>query len=147
VVLPASHKVSRASWYSGFRPVFMSFAYGTVTLCGFIFPDAYSARHLESFCRSSTPAHPLCVCSRCERCEVGGVINCLNRLSDFFYSHISLLISHFCHPHSGRAGLGSSAFARHYLRNHCCFLFLQVLRCFSSLRLPPYHYVFMAWYL
>ena len=30
------------------------------------------------------------------------------------------------------AGLGSSAFARRYLRNHCCFLFLRVLRCFSS---------------
>ena len=29
-------------------------------------------------------------------------------------------------------GLGSSAFARHYWRNHCCFLFLRVLRCFSS---------------
>jgi hypothetical protein len=29
-------------------------------------------------------------------------------------------------------GLGFSAFARHYLRNHCCFLFLRVLRCFSS---------------
>ena len=36
-------------------------------------------------------------------------------------------------------GLGSSAFARHYLRNHCCFLFLQVLRCFSSLRSPHIH--------
>ena len=33
-------------------------------------------------------------------------------------------------------GLGSSAFARHYLRNHCCFLFLRVLRCFSSPRSP-----------
>ena len=31
-----------------------------------------------------------------------------------------------------RPGLGCSAFARHYLRNHCCFLFLRVLRCFSS---------------
>ena len=30
------------------------------------------------------------------------------------------------------AGLGSCAFARHYLRNHFCFLFLRVLRCFSS---------------
>ncbi len=29
-------------------------------------------------------------------------------------------------------GLGCSAFARHYLRNHYCFLFLRVLRCFSS---------------
>ena len=34
-------------------------------------------------------------------------------------------------------GLGSSPFARHYWGNHCYFLFLQVLRCFSSLRWPP----------
>ena len=33
-------------------------------------------------------------------------------------------------------GLGSCAFARHYLRNHCYFLFLRVLRCFSSPRSP-----------
>ena len=39
-------------------------------------------------------------------------------------------------PRSGRnhPGLGSSAFARHYLRNHCYFLLLRVLRCFSSPR-------------
>ena len=30
------------------------------------------------------------------------------------------------------AGLGWSPFARHYWGNHCCFLFLRVLRCFSS---------------
>ena len=30
-------------------------------------------------------------------------------------------------------GLGSSDFARHYFRNHGCFLFLQVLRWFTSL--------------
>ena len=36
------------------------------------------------------------------------------------------------------AGLGCSAFARHYLRNHCCFLLLRVLRCFSSPRSPPF---------
>ena len=37
-------------------------------------------------------------------------------------------------PQSGNNhfGLGSSAFARHYLRNHYCFLLLRVLRCFSS---------------
>ena len=29
-------------------------------------------------------------------------------------------------------GLGSSPVARHYWGNHCCFLFLRVLRCFSS---------------
>ena len=31
-------------------------------------------------------------------------------------------------------GLGSSHFDRHYFGNRCFFLFLQVLRCFSSLR-------------
>ena len=31
-----------------------------------------------------------------------------------------------------RAGLGSSPFARRYLGNRCFFLFLRVLRCFSS---------------
>lgn len=37
-------------------------------------------------------------------------------------------------------GLASSDFARHYSRNHCCFLFLRVLRCFTSPRslYPPY---------
>ena len=34
------------------------------------------------------------------------------------------------------SGLGYSAFARHYQRNHNCFLFLRVLRCFSSPRSP-----------
>ena len=35
-------------------------------------------------------------------------------------------------------GLGSSPVARHYWGNHCCFLFLEVLRCFSSLGSPHY---------
>ena len=35
------------------------------------------------------------------------------------------------------AGLGSSPFARRYWGNRYYFLFLQVLRCFSSLRSPP----------
>lgn len=40
-------------------------------------------------------------------------------------------------------GLGCSAFARHYLRNHFCFLLLRLLRCFSSAGLPPIgYYVF-----
>ena len=36
-------------------------------------------------------------------------------------------------PADKSAGLGSSPFARHYLGNHICLLFLQVLRCFTSL--------------
>ena len=35
-------------------------------------------------------------------------------------------------------GLGSSPFARHYLGNHYCFLFLRLLRCFSSPGLPAH---------
>jgi hypothetical protein len=35
-------------------------------------------------------------------------------------------------PACKQAGLDSSAFARHYLRNHCCFIFLRLLRCFTS---------------
>ena len=40
--------------------------------------------------------------------------------------------------HCYRTGLGSSPVARHYWGNHCYFLLLEVLRCFSSLRSPPH---------
>ena len=52
------------------------------------------------------------------------------------------------HPHSNTStldtdkGLGSSGFARHYYRNHCYFLFLRVLRCFTSPRSPHAPYTF-----
>ena len=35
------------------------------------------------------------------------------------------------------AGLGSSHFARRYFENRCFFLFLRLLRCFSSPGSPP----------
>ena len=47
-----------------------------------------------------------------------------------FCSHFSFLTSHLS------IGLGSSSFARRYLRNRFFFLFLRVLRCFSSPRSP-----------
>ena len=37
-------------------------------------------------------------------------------------------------PQQQAVGLASFPFARRYLGNRVCFLFLQVLRCFSSLR-------------
>ena len=46
-----------------------------------------------------------------------------------------------CHGSYNPDGLGSSPFARHYWGNHCYFLFLEVLRCFSSLRLPRHTYM------
>ena len=42
-------------------------------------------------------------------------------------------------------GLGSSYFARHYFRNRFLFLFLWVLRCFSSPRSLLIHYFTHAW--
>ena len=44
-------------------------------------------------------------------------------------------------PPGGRnlRGLGCAPFARHYWGYHCCFLFLRVLRCFSSPGSPPHH--------
>ena len=40
-------------------------------------------------------------------------------------------------PPRTRAGLGSFPFARRYSGNRCFFLFLRVLRCFSSPGSPP----------
>ena len=54
----------------------------------------------------------------------------------FFYlpSHLLRSIT----PEDKSSGLGSFPFARRYLGNRCFFLFLWVLRCFSSPRSPPY---------
>ena len=46
---------------------------------------------------------------------------------------IAVLLPRRCR---NNGGLGCSPFARRYSGNHVCFLLLQVLRCFSSLRLP-----------
>ena len=42
------------------------------------------------------------------------------------------------------SGLASFPFARRYSEKRCFFLFLRLLRCFSSAGLPPYGYVFTA---
>ena len=47
-------------------------------------------------------------------------------------------------PTSKLIGLAYSAFARHYLRNLCWFLFLQVLRCFTSLGIASTAYGFSS---
>ena len=48
------------------------------------------------------------------------------------------ILSRGPYPYSiSTVGLGFSDFARHYSRNHYCFLFLRVLRCFSSPGSPP----------
>ena len=59
-------------------------------------------------------------------------------LFHFEYKHYVVVLQ----PHNclNNHGLGYSPFARHYLGNHFCFLFLRVLRCFSSPGLPPCGY-------
>ena len=54
-MVPArSHKVSRVSWYSGYRHVTLTFAYGTFTLSGWL-----SQNHSASRCESIMWSEPL----------------------------------------------------------------------------------------
>ena len=88
-MVPArSHKVSRVSWYSGFRSVNLAFAYGAFTLSG------RSSQGLSA----------------------------------------SLVVPFFAvrTPQCSHYGLGSFHFARRYFGNRFFFLFLRLLRCFSS---------------
>ena len=64
-----------------------------------------------------------------------------------FYPLRSVFPDIFCYPLPAlwmvrnpvpRYGLGSSPFARRYSGNRCFFLFLRLLRCFSSPGSPPY---------
>ena len=52
-----------------------------------------------------------------------------------FQPSLTILLGSVRGPYPARiatCGLGSSDFARHYFRNRSYFLFLRVLRCFSS---------------
>ena len=88
MVPPISHKVSRVSWYFGFRLLSFDFAYEAFTLSGGLSQNPSAIVQVTSL-RSVTP-----------KC------------------------THF--------GLGSFHFARRYFGNRVFFLFLRVLRCFSS---------------
>ena len=51
--------------------------------------------------------------------------------------HVAVLQPQVC---LNKLGLGCFPFVRHYWGNHYCFLFLWVLRCFSSPGSPPFGY-------
>ena len=77
--------------------------------------------------------------------DTASLISFFYRTFTFFGSPsqtiLFLLISRLCSPNpkfASKLGLGSSAFARHYSQNRFFFLFLLVLRCFSSQRSPSY---------
>ena len=69
------------------------------------------------------------------------------RLADWFVTRRPCGQTGPTTPPCKHDGLGSSAFARRYWRNHYCFLFLQVLRWFTSLRCLPPAYGFSRGYL
>jgi hypothetical protein len=54
VVLPASHKVSRVSWYSGLDLLLILFTYRTFTFCGGTFQFS-SVKNAERYDLSTTP--------------------------------------------------------------------------------------------
>ena len=56
-----SHKGSRVSWYSGYRHVTLSFAYGAITLSGWLSQN-HSARLCESIMRSDPRNARIPVC-------------------------------------------------------------------------------------
>ncbi len=55
MVPPASHKVSRVSWYSGAGWMLSDFVYATITLFGPGFPAVHSTRPITPHRRSATP--------------------------------------------------------------------------------------------
>ena len=61
---------------------------------------------------------------------------------------VTLLVRTLQPPlHRNATGLGYSEFARHYYRNRGFFIFLEVLRWFTSLRSPVLTYEFSETYI
>ena len=112
MVLPDSHRVSRVPWYSGSNREPHLFRLQGFYLVSRDFPVLFAYR--SGFFLPAGPAVP----------------------ADLPLNPIPATPAGL-----HRYGLGSSPFARRYSGNRCCFLFLGVLRCFSSpgsLRVPIY---------
>ena len=107
--LPDSHGISRAPCYSGTRQGrHENVAYGTIT------------RYGQPF--QAVPLSPCFVTPR-QRGSTGQTVPLPP-------------VRNPCRVSRAR-GLASSPFAHHYSGNRGCFLFLRVLRCFTS---PRYHH-------
>ena len=112
MVLADSHRLSRIRCYSGARiRVCSVFAYGAITHYGVSFQDTSANRQI---CNSVEGLTPL---------PFGPTTPIWQRRQAWH-----------------QVGLGSSHFARRYSGSRCCFLFLGLLRCFSSPSslYPPY---------
>jgi hypothetical protein len=114
VVLADSHEIPRAPCYSGTPSEdHKSFAYRTITVYG---QPSQTVRLPHGFITPRRPSGD-------------------NRRVPQPRMRNARRLSH-------TPGLASSAFAHHYSRNHNCFLFLRVLRCFTSPRSHQPAYTF-----
>ena len=114
MVAANSSKISRVPLYLGIPTrVEAAFAYGAITPLWPAFPNRSTSR---SFCNSAPVMRDRPVAPSTPLAQR----------------------SHAWHA----KGLGWSGFARRYFRNHYCFLFLWVLRWFTSPRSPPKTYEF-----
>jgi hypothetical protein len=108
MVHPASHRVPRAPWYSGTGPRKpLSFRLQDYHLLWWDVPDPSTKKAVGNFPRGRQPSP--------------------DRPRNPAVATLAGLHDH---------GLGSSQFARRYCGNHGCFLFLGLLRCFTSPRSP-----------
>src|SRR5579875_2216457 len=114
VVLADSHGISRAPCYLGSsRGGAVVFVYRAVTCCGDLFHGLRLTPHFVTPCRFGRTDPKVPLPRSRNACRL---------------SHVT--------------GLACSAFARHYSRNRGCFLFLWVMRCFTSPRSLHTPYVF-----
>ena len=122
MVLLSSVRIPRVPTYSGYPCPPHDFAYGTFTLFGAAFQPSLTI--LLGSVLGSLPR---------TYCYIRfGLLPSVVRLSNRLQLPCSVA---FRGPYPARiatCGLGYSDFARHYSRNRFYFLFLRVLRCFSS---------------
>ena len=107
MVLPDSHRITRVPWYLGTFKEGKSLIYRTITVFGHTFQSVQLTFSLVTPRYFSRSTEKAPQLHTCNDCNLWH-----------------------------RYGLGLSPFARHYLGNLNWFLFLEVLRCFNSLRVP-----------
>ena len=107
MVLADSQQISGVRCYSGTT---------TREACSFRLPDSHRLRSAFPDCSTTPPQFVT-------PCQISGP----GQTAPQPRTRNARRLSHM-------PGLASSAFAHHYSRNHCCFLFLRVLRCFTSPR-------------
>ncbi len=128
MVLPGSNRVSRAPSYSGirFESVWFSLTWLSHSLADLSRPLRLTNGLVTLLSR--TLQHRALHAGRGSGCQVPGVGN----IDSTLFSPTPDT-QHPAPAFRAALGLGCSDFARRYSRNHGCFLFLQVLRWFTSL--------------